>query len=289
MTATASDRFDEVFEHIEANLFEPLSVRELAGVAGLSPFHFSRLFTIRTGNSVMSYVRLKRMMHAAERLRAGEEVNLVELAFDCGFESQEAFTRAFQRALGMPPGRFKCVSKAYAEGETHVSAMPQTKPDLSQLPGLVHRDAFTVVGVSAHFGDENMSAIPTLWPRLLQRLPIAGQVDGRTYGVGWIDNAKEGGFMYMPAVEVAPNAKAPEGLELLRIPAQTYLVFRLKIVAGDLHPQMKAASQEIWAQRLPKSGHKPNPGYELEFYDEGFRPGVPGAIVDFHIPVENPR
>lgn len=121
------ERFEEVFAHIEENLFEPLTVREVAGVAGLSPFHFSRLFTVRAGSSVMSYVRMKRMSRAAQRLQLGEKINLVELAFDCGFESQEAFTRAFRRVVGMTPGRFKDVSNAYADGEKPMSAKPSAK------------------------------------------------------------------------------------------------------------------------------------------------------------------
>jgi AraC family transcriptional regulator len=63
-----SDSLDAVLAHIEGHLFAPLSVVILANVAGLSPFHFSRLFTARIGESVMAYVRRRRMLRAAARL-----------------------------------------------------------------------------------------------------------------------------------------------------------------------------------------------------------------------------
>ncbi len=88
--------------HIERHLFTPLSVAALADIAGLSQFHFSRFFTARIGESVMAYVRRRRMLRAAARLGCNPGVEddieapaLIELALDCGFESQEAFTRAF--------------------------------------------------------------------------------------------------------------------------------------------------------------------------------------------------
>src|SRR5690242_600400 len=90
----ARDPLDLVLAHIERNLFEPLSVGALADVADLSPFHFSRLFTARVGESVMAYVRRRRMLCAAARLGRNPGVTddietpaLIDLALDCGFES----------------------------------------------------------------------------------------------------------------------------------------------------------------------------------------------------------
>lgn len=131
-----------------------------------------------------------------------------------------------------------------------------------------------------------MSAIPTLWPGLVERLPIPGQTTSRTYGVCWPADPQEGSFKYMAAVEVDPK-RAPSDLEVVQVPAQSYLVFRLTTTGGELHPQMKAAVQEIWSERLPQSGFKAKRGPDFEFYEEGFRPGEAGQTVDFYIPVED--
>src|SRR5579871_6878404 len=86
---------------------EPLSLESLAAVAGLSAYHFARQFTARFGVSPVAYVREQRMALAATRLAETKPPALVELAFDLGFESQEGFTRAFKRAHGVSPGRYR--------------------------------------------------------------------------------------------------------------------------------------------------------------------------------------
>lgn len=92
---------------IEAHLFEPMTVKSIADRVGYSPSRFSRGFTRLQGESVMSYVRGRRLEAAARRLLTDPDMRIVDLAFDSGFDSQEAFTRAFSRAFGHPPGRLR--------------------------------------------------------------------------------------------------------------------------------------------------------------------------------------
>jgi transcriptional regulator GlxA family with amidase domain len=56
---------DHARRHVEANLERLLSLAALAEAAGLSPYHFSRLFTGRHGFSPMAYVRVRRLEAAA--------------------------------------------------------------------------------------------------------------------------------------------------------------------------------------------------------------------------------
>ncbi len=285
---SCGERFEHVVRHIEANLFEPLSVGGLAAVAGLSAFHFSRLFTAQIGESVMSHVRRKRMLYAAARLLADRPPALAELAFDCGFESQEAFTRCFKQIFGVTPGRFKRdVAQSQAMMEKQMSTLTAAKPNLVLLDGVQRREAFIVAGLSARIEADNKQVIPTLWPRLTQRLPLPGQKGRAGYGVCWGANLKEGSFNYLAGVEIESGATLPKGFTALHIPAQSYRVFRLTLDGGEIHPQMKAAAQEIWMERLPKSGWKLKPGIDFECYGEEFDPTAPGAAIDIHVPVED--
>ena len=106
-TSTRPDPFVALTAWIEQHLDEPLTLEQVAARAGLSPYHFSRLFTARMGRSVMAHVRGRRLVRGARRLCDDPGLKLVELALDCGFESQEAFTRAFKRVFGVSPGRFR--------------------------------------------------------------------------------------------------------------------------------------------------------------------------------------
>src|SRR5689334_12400728 len=80
---------------IERNLFEPKDLARVARAAGDSASEFSRRFTQMQGESVMAYVRGRRLETAAARILADPQARLIDLAIECGFTSQAAFTRAF--------------------------------------------------------------------------------------------------------------------------------------------------------------------------------------------------
>jgi AraC family transcriptional regulator len=277
-----ADFLADILAHIERHLFEPLSVAGLAAVAGLSPWHFSRLFTARFGESVMGYVRMCRLQAAALRLSGDGPPPITTLAFDCGFESQEAFTRAFRRRFDVPPGQFK---RDVLKSRPPEKDMPATGARVVQLPDLLHRPAFSVAGVSAIFDSQNKSGIPTLWPRLIACVPLEGQVDARTYGVCQMANAAEGSMRYIAGVEVQGDVTLPDGLERTEITAQSYAVFRLTVDGSALHPQMQAAMPKIWGDLLPKSDYKPVQAPDFELYPADFEPLRKGAFIDICIPV----
>ena len=279
------DFLTEVLAYIQAHRDEPITVAELARVAGFSPYHFSRLFTARFGASVMDYVRTVRLQAAALRLTGDAPPALAELAFDCGFESQEAFTRAFRRRYGTPPGQFK--------REALKQQQPLEKPAMSSASAtvelqkdLVQRSAFTVAGPAALFTHENKSGIPALWPRLIRALPLTGQVDARTYGVCKMIDKQEGSLKYLAGVEVTGDAPLPDGFERMELDAHSYAVFRLVLDGSPLHPQMQAAMPKIWGELLPRSGFKPVPAPDFELYPSDFEPMRKGSYVDMYIAVE---
>ena len=279
-----ADPLGRAMAHVEDHAFETLSLADIACVAGLSPYHFARQFNARYGLSPMAFVRARRLGLAAKLLASPHPPPLIELAFDSGFESQEGFTRAFKRAFGVSPGRYRRNAALPSE----IAAMSQAAAAvrLSQEPAPVRKPGFRVAGITAIFDESNKAGIPALWQRLEPRLPLRGQVGGGTYGVGCpTETTAEGCFRYAAAVAIAPDAPAPEGLEAIDIPAQTYLVFRLLTDASPLHPQMQAAMREIWGDRVPKSGFKLANGPDLEVYPPGFDPGRP-AQLEWWIPVE---
>ncbi|MDX9663926.1 AraC family transcriptional regulator [Pseudomonas sp. P5_152] len=100
-------RFNAVLAYIDANLEGDLSVKTLSRVANFSAFHFHRQFTAFVGVPVSRYVQLMRLRRAAHRLAALADHSVLDAALDAGFESPEAFSRAFRRAIGMTPSAFR--------------------------------------------------------------------------------------------------------------------------------------------------------------------------------------
>ncbi|CAH0226109.1 helix-turn-helix domain-containing protein [Pseudomonas mediterranea] len=100
-------RFNTVLAYIGANLEGDLSVNTLSQVANFSAFHFHRQFTAYMGLPVARYVQLMRLRQAANRLASRADYAVLEAALDAGFESPEAFSRAFRRAFGVAPSTFR--------------------------------------------------------------------------------------------------------------------------------------------------------------------------------------
>jgi AraC family transcriptional regulator len=281
----AADPLERAMAYLEANAAEPLSLEGLAAIAGLSAYHFSRQFTARFGVSPMAHVRARRMALAADQLSRSNAPALVELAFDCGFETQEGFTRAFKRTFGVSPGRFRRAGPPHTTMKETLKMSATASPvGLLAQPELQSRPGFRVAGASGVFNEANRHEIPALWPRLVQRLPLQGQVGWETFGVMW--GAGDGGFHYLAAAQIAGDAPAPDGLEVKDIAAQSYLVFRQTLDGSDLHPQMQAAAREIWGERLPKSGRRLANSPDLEVYPADFQPDRAGSWVEWWIPVD---
>jgi len=284
ITRTICDPLERAMAHVETHAFETLALADLAAVAGFSPYHFARSFSARYGLTPMAFVRARRLGLAAKLLASPNAPSLVNLAFDAGFESQEGFTRAFKRAFGVSPGRYRRGIAEPMEGAAMSDAAAAAR--VTRDPDPVRKRAFRVAGAAAVFDETNKAGIPLLWQQLGPRLPLPGQVGGGTFGVGCATDATaEGCFRYFAAVAVAPDAPIPDGLEAFEVPEQTYLVFRLDTDASDLHTQMLAALRQIWGELAPKSGHKLARGPDLEVYPPGFEPGRPGRI-EWWIPVE---
>jgi AraC family transcriptional regulator len=91
---------------------------------------------------------------------------------------------------------------------------------------------------------------------------------------------------YAAAIALAPDEPAPEGLEMIDLPERAYLVFKMTVDGGPLHPQMQAAAREIWGVRVPRSGCKLAQAPDLEVYPPDFNPDAAGAVLEWWIPVE---
>jgi len=97
-----SDRIQKAIDYANGNLRNPLTVEELADVAGLSPRQFSRAFSAETGQSPAKAVEHLRVEAARLLLEKGR-LSLDAIADEVGFSDRERMRRAFVRTTGQPP------------------------------------------------------------------------------------------------------------------------------------------------------------------------------------------
>jgi len=91
---------------MDANSHEPIDLESAAREAGLSPFHFLRLFSSVLGVTPHQYLVRSRLRHAA-RLLAEPARSITDIAFGVGFGDLSNFVRTFHRAAGVSPRAFR--------------------------------------------------------------------------------------------------------------------------------------------------------------------------------------
>jgi AraC-like DNA-binding protein len=99
-------RVDAALVQIERSCHKPLALADLAAAAGLSPFHFLRVFRTVTGTTPHQYVVGARLRRAA-RVLVDTSRPVTEIAYEVGFEDLSNFVRTFHRVVGCSPSAFR--------------------------------------------------------------------------------------------------------------------------------------------------------------------------------------
>jgi transcriptional regulator of acetoin/glycerol metabolism len=99
-----------VREYVETHMSESIDLAALAGIAGLSLYHFARAFKQSVGMTPHHYLVQRRVERAQEML-ARVELSLAEIALATGFADQSHFARQFRQRFGMTPGQFRWMQR----------------------------------------------------------------------------------------------------------------------------------------------------------------------------------
>lgn len=280
----------DIINYIEDHLEDEISVETVSTFSGYSPHHFQKMFAACVGMSLGSYLRRRRLTKAAQRLVKTQE-RIIEIALSSGFDSQEAFTRAFKSMFFSTP-------KDYRDHGPEISLRSQPQmcgafiqhlnyKGVDMEPRFEEKNEFYVMGLGNQFERGKTEKIGTmLWPEFSKRfgeIPNKKGKDGNgfvTYGVCqeiWVDGHIQDHFKYFAAVEVEPETKAPEGMVLLKVEKQKYAIFTHRTGLKNL----EHTNQYIWGTWLPQSGFELLPASDLEVYPSNFSP--PENEVPFEI------
>jgi AraC family transcriptional regulator len=103
---TYQERILKVLVHIQNHLDDELSLEDLASAAYFSPFHFHRIFTAYTGESIKSYVRRLRLERATRDL-IYTDLSIIQISERAGYDTQQSFHRAFKETFNKTPKSFR--------------------------------------------------------------------------------------------------------------------------------------------------------------------------------------
>ena len=130
--------------YIEKRLFDVIDFTEVARIACCSEYQFRRMFSYLAGMPLNEYIRKRRLSFAAGLLHSGDE-KIIEISLKCGYESPDAFGKAFQSQYGISPSAFRKDSvalKAFPPLFFHLTLKGGIEMDYR----IVERDEFYIMG-----------------------------------------------------------------------------------------------------------------------------------------------
>ena len=290
-------QIQRAIDHIEDHLQDDLTADSIAKVAGFSKWHFQMVFSSAVGDTLKEYIRKRRLTAAVIAIGTTER-RILDIALDAGFESQEAFTRAFKTMFGRTPGECR------KDGIQSIMALNKPRITIEYLdhlygginmqPVLKFENEKKVIGIGAKFisilspDANNYAVIGGLWGKYL---PRGGEIPSRVSrsDIGVVTCLTESGekshpneCFYLAGAEVKSADTVPPGMMAMTIPAGQYAVFTHK---GRID-KLKMTMNYIYGSWLPKSGKKLRDAPEMELYDHRFKHDSDESELDIYIPIE---
>ena len=97
---------ETVIDYIESHLDEKLDLEKVSEAVHYSKYHLHRMFTNTVGMTIHDYVRRRQLTEAAKLLVFSSK-SIIEVAFLCGYESQQAFSSVFKSMYKVPPAQYR--------------------------------------------------------------------------------------------------------------------------------------------------------------------------------------
>lgn len=135
---------NDALQYIEEHLEDDIDFGKVAMLAGVSEYHFRKLFSYLSGMSLGTYIRNRRLSKAVFDLQQGKE-RVVDIAVKYGYDSADGFSRAFREWSGLNPSDVK--------NSTAFKAFPRLAFQLTLQGGMdmdyriIEKEAFKLVGI----------------------------------------------------------------------------------------------------------------------------------------------
>lgn len=285
-------RLWRVLAYIQSGLDESLPVAKLAEIACFSPYHFHRVFRGMIGESVQHHVRRLRLERAALVLRESD-TTILSIAQDAGYESNEAFSRAFKQACGVAPSVFRSHAELSFPLRPGAIAFGKIPPVTDVIVGrergqimkveIVNMKAKRVAGLR-HVGPYD--ACGQAWDKLLPEMGRLGWLGGEHCMLGLCyddpETTSDADIRYDACVVVDDSFQAFGKLNIHTVPGGDFAV------TTHLGPynQLGDTYAALCGQWLPESGReaRDEPAFEVYVNDpEGTEPE--DLITEIYLPL----
>lgn len=279
--------------YIENNLGGNIRVEEAAKAAGYSYYHLNRQFIAVLGESVGGYIKKRRLADAAKQLLYTDR-KILDIALGSGFESSEAFSRAFKAVYRSSPQAYRrnrLDTFIGAKERLDTGLLQHLAANVTVHPQIVELQPILVAGLRGEttLRDNHLRRLwkhaSALFPQIPNHAP-----DGRAFGIceACHENTlytMHGNvqFTEVAGLEVSSFDGLPETFVRKRIPGGRYAVFTHRGTLGML-PQ---TFSYIWGTWFLSTKEELDAREDFELYDHRFLGyDHPDSEIDLYIPVQ---
>ena len=283
-------RMQRVLDHIDRHLDGDLDLEAVSGVAAFSKFHFHRQFKATFGVSLHRYVQLARLRQASKRLADGQGASVTDIALDAGYETPDAFARAFRQRFAQSPSSFRKSPnwepwlRAFGPFNAARSKLMPTTFTPDQIS--IREVAPTRVAMFEHRGDPQ--TLDVTIQRFIAWRKAAGlsPQTSPTFNIWYSERRPANPADYRMDLCVGLSPDQPiidrgEGVREGEIPGGRCAVLR---VTGDTH-NLEPAALYLYRDWLPASGEEMR---DFPIYCQRFLLDGPeqGAAAELHLPLK---
>ena len=252
-------------DYIEDNLDKDINFEIVAKEVGMSAFYFHRIFTAIIGISPTAYIRNRRLTVAAQEISKNNE-NILDIALKYGFESHEAFSRAFKNFHGVVPkmaktdgNEFKNFSKANLDIEVNANNILSYR--------IESKDIIKVSAFFRKFNIENKDEIPKYWEELKESgtlEKISNNYKKDLLGI-CIGTQSDFEYKYGIGIEQTEDVETNIEMETIEIPKSAWVVFKCK---GQDEKNINELWTRIYKEFFITSSYKQCMDIDFELYDD---------------------
>lgn len=281
-------RMNNAIAYIEKNICSKIDYYEAAKIACCSVYHFQRFFSFIADIPLSEYIRRRRLTLAAFELQ-NNDVKVIDVALKYGYESPEAFARAFKSMHGVAPTSAKengSQLKAYPCMTFHISIKGDTLMNY-RIEQKEASEMFGAVTEISTVDNQNFVSIPKFWETCradgtMDKIRKAGSIDGDTPLHAAMYNCTDTSHSYMIGY-FSPQTGVPEVFITLTVPASTWAVFPTEELSmAETAQQAAVMWKRIFSEWFATSGYELTNVPELELH---YKKGREKFSTEIWIPI----
>lgn len=291
--AAYEQRILKVLLYIQEHLDHALDLDELAKLASFSTYHFHRVFRGMVGEPVMQHVRRLRLERAAYQLKNTDR-SVTQIAFDGGYETHEAFTRAFSSTFGEPPSQFRKThrrvpypsvpSGVHYSPEGEIEAFTPITTEVESLDVRIEDAAPTPVVFIRHVGPYDQ--VGATWQRLMAFAFSNGLFGGMTKVLAIVHDDPEitspKKLRYDACIVTRTMIEPASDVGVQEISGGTYAVVTYK----GPYSELGAVYATMMGQWLPAHDREPSHPPCIEVYLNNPQQTAPeDLLTEIHVPL----